>query len=238
MEIHELCYLFPEMADDELAAFSADVAKNGLIDPIIWTHDGRIIDGRHRHRVCCVLGITPEYREWNGESGSLLRFVVSRNLHRRNLAPGQRAALAAEIKPMIEAEIREELREKQREAARETNRKRREGNGAVSPNLGGDRPARNESAREAARVAGVSHSYVSDAERIRDASPETFDEVKAGAITIPEAKRRLAGEADGPQPEDHKHNFIKVSLDPLDAARTLRRHFQGERWAALIEAMS
>jgi len=38
------------MADDEFEALKADIAANGLREPI-WLHpDGRILDGRNRYR--------------------------------------------------------------------------------------------------------------------------------------------------------------------------------------------
>jgi hypothetical protein len=83
-EFHEVANIFPMMQGEEFDALKADIAANGLREPI-WLHpDGRIIDGRNRYRACCELSIEPEYHTWNG-SGSLVSFVVSLNLHRRHL---------------------------------------------------------------------------------------------------------------------------------------------------------
>ncbi len=84
---------------------------------------------------------------------------------------------------MIEAEIREELREKQRQAGKDAHRgKRKE---KVFPNSRKDLSAvPRDSTREAAKTVGVNPQYVSDAERIREKSPEAFDEVKAGRKLI------------------------------------------------------
>jgi hypothetical protein len=117
VESHDLCDLFPPMSKEELHELSGDMAKHGQLEPI-WVHRGKIIDGRHRFQVCCILGLTPAYQEWAGECGSILRFVVAKNLHRRHLGAGQKATLAVEILPRIEEEIREELRRKQREGGR------------------------------------------------------------------------------------------------------------------------
>jgi hypothetical protein len=71
--------------------------------------------------------------------------------------------------------------------------RRESGNGTVSDKNIEQRPRPARDARdEAASMLNVSPSYVSDAERIKEKSPETFAEVKAGKTTIPEAKRRLA----------------------------------------------
>lgn len=47
--------------------------------------------------------------------------------------------------------------------------------------------------KEAAAMMKVNHLYVSEADRIRDAAPAVFEPVKAGEMTIPEAKREIAG---------------------------------------------
>jgi N6-adenosine-specific RNA methylase IME4 len=94
------------MADDEFEALKADIAANGLREPI-WLHpDGRILDGRNRYRACCDLGLVPEYKTWDG-NGSLAAFVVSLNLHRRHLSSSQRAMIALDVLPMMEEEARE-----------------------------------------------------------------------------------------------------------------------------------
>src|SRR4051812_1988319 len=65
-EIHEVALLFPVMSDAEYAALRESIRAIGLTDPI-WTWQGKIIDGRHRLRVCIELGIEPKFREWDGK---------------------------------------------------------------------------------------------------------------------------------------------------------------------------
>src|SRR5262245_55582241 len=97
MEYHDICKLFPEVSDEEFRELGSDIGLKGLIDPI-WTHDGQIIDGRHRYRACIAVGKPPAFREWAGEGGSLIGFVISQNLSRRHLTTDQRAALGARLK--------------------------------------------------------------------------------------------------------------------------------------------
>ena len=94
-EVHELAELFPAMTPEEYEAFKADVEANGLRDPIT-TSEGKVVDGVHRLRACRELGVEPRFVEWDGV-GSLLSFVVARNMHRRHLTEAQRAMLAARI---------------------------------------------------------------------------------------------------------------------------------------------
>ncbi|MBA3714393.1 MAG: hypothetical protein H0W76_18355 [Pyrinomonadaceae bacterium] len=83
------------MSDAEFTALVNDIREHGLREAI-WTHEGKIIDGRNRFKACEKLGINPTYRKWNGK-GPLVSFVVSLNLHRRNLNESQRAMVAAKI---------------------------------------------------------------------------------------------------------------------------------------------
>lgn len=195
LPIHQVCAIFPEIDAEDFIALRDDIQAKGLMDPI-WTHDGQIIDGRHRYRACRDLGIEPAIREWAGEGGTIYEFVVSRNLVRRHLTTSQRAAIAAEIKPLIQAEIKAQSRAKASEAGRiggktagrgrPSSPDRRSGKNAQPPIT-----PRREARTEAATKLDVSPRSVTDAERIKAKSPETFEEVKAGKITLGEAKKRI-----------------------------------------------
>lgn len=108
MEFHEVASIFPMMDSPALAALTADITANGLREPV-WTQDGKIIDGRNRWQACEAAGIIPPTREWDGK-GSLVTFVVALNLHRRHLTSSQRAAIAADLEPLLAAEAKERQR--------------------------------------------------------------------------------------------------------------------------------
>lgn len=111
---HEVADIFPMMSGDEYEALKVDIAENGQREPI-WLHsDGRIIDGRNRHRACVDLDIAPHFRTWDG-NGSLVGFVVSLNLHRRHLDTGQRAMVGLKVKEALATEIAEQANERRRE---------------------------------------------------------------------------------------------------------------------------
>ena len=86
---HELATIFPPMTDEEYAALKADISVRGVLQPIyVWR--GEVIDGRHRYRACQELGLDPpvHYVEDHEEPEML---VLSSNMSRRHLNPGQRA---------------------------------------------------------------------------------------------------------------------------------------------------
>lgn len=91
-ELHPLCTFFPRLADDEFEALKADIAANGQTHPI-YTLDGMILDGGNRYRALAELGIEPRTVEYTG--GNPVQFVLSSNLRRRHLSPGQAAAIVS-----------------------------------------------------------------------------------------------------------------------------------------------
>lgn len=103
---HEASMIFPLLQGDEFEVLKADIAASGLLEAI-WLHpDGSILDGRNRHRACIETDTPPRFRTWDG-TGSPVMFVVSMNLHRRHLTSSQRAVIALDILPMLEAEAKE-----------------------------------------------------------------------------------------------------------------------------------
>jgi site-specific DNA-methyltransferase (adenine-specific) len=201
--VHEVCSLFPEMSDEEFAGLKAHIAEHGQQELIVM-HEGKVIDGRHRLKACRELGLAPKIMAWNGR-GSLVAFVVGKNLHRRNLTPGQRAAIAAEALDALEAEARQrqqaaggDKRSAAAKAARAGKAGRAattgEGDGSVvakSPQAVGAKPAP-KSRDVAAAQFGVSGRGVQDAKAVLDRAPELHAQVKAGTKKGSQARRELA----------------------------------------------
>lgn len=92
LELHPLCTLFPRLTGVEFSALVDDIESNGLRQPITLL-DGMVLDGGNRYRACIEAGVEPVFTEFVG--GSPVAFVLSANLHRRHLSPGQQAAIVA-----------------------------------------------------------------------------------------------------------------------------------------------
>ena len=174
MQAHPAANLFPMMNNDEYAALVADIHQHGQRDPI-WTLDGQIIDGRNRWSACRDLGIQAITREYTGATDmpSLINFVVSLNLKRRHLTSSQCAALATDIEKVLAEEA------KARQGARND----------ITEIFPESRAG--EARAQAAEIVGTNARYVSDAKKIAQQAPDLFDDVRSGAITIPEAKREI-----------------------------------------------
>jgi len=82
----------------------------------------KVLDGRNRLEACRLVGVEPKFEYLNGEIESPTLYVVSRNLHRRHLTSSQRAAIAAEMLPLL-----------QKEAQSRKDQRKRRSNGTFEP---------------------------------------------------------------------------------------------------------
>jgi ParB-like nuclease domain len=90
-EAHELANLLPMTSASEFANLKADIAANGLLQPI-WLFEGRILDGRNRYRACREIGYSfgaADFREFEGDYAAAEAFVFSTNFQRRQLSKAQ-----------------------------------------------------------------------------------------------------------------------------------------------------
>jgi len=204
MEFHDVASVFPPMCEQEYRALKADIAQNGLKQPVI-VHEGRIVDGRHRYRACVELGIEPPVVEWNGK-GSLVAFVVSMNLHRRHLATSQRALLAADLRPLFDAEARS------RQGARtDLGAKLRQGETGKA-------------SAQVAEIVGVSPRSVETASRVRQrAVPELMEAVRRGDVAVSTA----ALIADLAPEDQEKVISLQDKREMRKAAQEMRRTAAG-----------
>jgi len=214
MEFHEVSNIFPMMNDEEFAALKEDIQENGLIEPV-WLYEKEIIDGRNRYNACIELDIEPKYREWVGK-GSLISFVVSLNLKRRHLSSSQKAVIALEALPMIEAEAKE--RQKLSEG------RGKKGSQKIE-HLNSDK---GKSTQQAAKLFDTNRQYVSAVKKIKETSPEKLDSIKRGERTIAQIQKELKEEKKEKKatrkaeiPKNMPENRFKLICDDFHIANNL-----------------
>jgi hypothetical protein len=161
MQNHKLADTFPDMTPEEFAELCLSIETSGQREAIVAV-GGKILDGRHRYKACVKLGIRPVVRQYDPakDGTSPAQFVADRNLHRRSLTAGQRAAIGAELQEIIRAE---------REAA------------------GGEFETRTREA--AAKAAGCGETALAKAAKLKRDHPKQFAKVKAGEAGLDEAIR-------------------------------------------------
>ena len=171
MEFHPIANIFPMMSDEELSELSKDITSNGLRVPILL-HEGKILDGRSRYQACESSGVKPEYTEFEGDDP--LSHVLDLHLHRpkvRHLTTGQKAVVVAEWEY----------------AARGGLVGKRHHGGDDSRNIF-DPAWLDSAALQLAKALKVPLIYVSEALVIQRESPNRYQQVKSGEMSIPRAK--------------------------------------------------
>jgi hypothetical protein len=98
-EPHPLAALMPMMDDDAFANLKADIAKRGIEHPMT-TFQGLLLDGRNRMRAARELGLkltASNFKGFTGTTAEAEAFVISANLHRRQLNNKQKQEFAQKM---------------------------------------------------------------------------------------------------------------------------------------------
>lgn len=177
LEAHPAALFFPLLGEEEFKAFKADIATNGLHEPI-WLCDEKILDGRNRYRACLELGIVPAFRPYTGASP--VAFAWSLNGERRHLTNGQRSAIGVEMLPALHEEAKK----------RQVGGLRRGVNLPVPANLREREPQR-EAVETAAAIVGASATNIRYARAVKDRDPGTFEKIKTGELNVWGAYQRV-----------------------------------------------
>lgn len=217
--VHPAASIFPMMDSDELHLHTADIQKNGQREPIVL-YRGQILDGRNRLAACLTLGIEPHFCEIDESSPELFGefnpfdYVISLNLARRHLTKSQAAAIAAEHLPnfVAEAEVRKLAAQKLGGRGHKK---------TIGKNLPIVSAAAGKAVEKAAKAFGVSAETVRQAAKVKEASPDVHEQVKAGEITVNAAAKKISGDTPAPPSLhcDGNGQQIPVKLQPVFYAR-------------------
>lgn len=194
-EPHPLCTLFPRMDGTEFAALVADIRENGQREPIIL-HDGMILDGGNRYRACIEAGVEPQFMQFGG--GNLVTYVLSANLHRRHMTPGQQAAIVASAQDWAQAQTH-----------------------------GGDRKADQrdrvplDTVAARAAISGASEKTQKRADKVAKADPELAKKVAHGEVSLPAAVEQITGKRPGAKPQIEAPPVVDSAPDDADRPAAL-----------------
>lgn len=195
---HPATKIFPLMSEVELRALADDIAAHGLIVPI-ETHQGLVLDGRHRDLACEMVQVKARYRAAALNGMSPTEYVVTENFHRRHLTPDQRAIIALEVLPLFEAEAKKRQRL------------------SKGPGRKGSAIGRDLKGKAAAKVAaqfGVSERYVEMAKKIRLCQPELLHRVMVG-MPLRRAYREAAARRRQDEVERKRREGEQLSDDEM-----------------------
>lgn len=183
-EFHPYASVVPMLGQVELNALAADIQGNGLRHKIILL-DGMILDGRNRYKACNLVGVKPEFEEFNG-NGDPIAFIVSENLCRRHLTQSQKALAVAKIADLPR------------------------GNPGLksskTPTNSNSAQMRNKTVAEVAKDVEVSPRTVEQAKQVlRDAPKETIEKVERGEKSVATAVKEIKAEKAKEASSKEKH---------------------------------
>lgn len=217
---HPSADIFPMLGDPELHELAADIRTHGLREPIVLAA-GAVLDGRNRLRACQLAGVQPQFRTYEGDQPT--SYVIRTNLKRRHLSASQRAAVAVDVLPLLEAEAKERQQATQFCGKDDLGRPQRASAGELIPPPNHGAKSRD----QAGQKLEVSGKYVAEAKAIKERDPAAFEQVRSGQKTITQAKRELkerereARRADNrqkaaaaPNPLSLGTRFATLVLDP------------------------
>lgn len=202
MNIHPLAKYFPILEGEEYELLKQDIEKNGQLEPIVMV-DGQILDGVNRWRACRDLGIEPITEQYEGDDP--LSYVISLNVRRRHLTISQRAMLATEMLPELEA-------------------KRGTSESEDSPV---DLEGKHRSTTEAGILFGVSQPSVIRAKRVKEQAPERVDEIIKGKTTVGAVDEELRRSKPREKPLPQKHEPSWEDIPEVAGVLDILRAWKG-----------
>lgn len=104
---HEQAEFFPELSPKSYEALKDSINENGQINPI-YVYNGKIVDGRHRYKICQELNLQPILKELtDDEANNLSTFILGANAQfRTDLNSSKRASIALKFLPQLEIEAK------------------------------------------------------------------------------------------------------------------------------------
>ena len=200
--------LIPPLTDDEFQRLEKSILAEGVREPIITWND-TIIDGHNRYRICEKNGIDcPSVRREFESRDAAKIWICENQLGRRNLEPGQKAALAIE---RSEAEVRERARLRQVQAGIEYGKGSKLKLGVHGPQPMTEKGRTHEIL---AKQAGVSEATVKRVMGVKRKDPELYEMVKSGEVSARDAYRRVTSEK--PKTTDDGRRICTVCGKPID----------------------
>ncbi len=257
LEVHPVAALYPLLNEERFKELLSSVMTDGVIHPIIVDQKGRIVDGRNRARAWehasiifkdspewakthelkvdhRTFSVTPEGDQQEADclSGdiedAICQYIAAANLHRRHMAPEQKAAVILSVRQYRQKYAAECGRARAATQFKAGNQAAK-GKETVDLISGPPSPERDLHKKHAsstsgkiAEASGASRSVVDELAALQKSSPEAFAAVAAGEAKLkdvrekkPKKERPKVAE---PKPEDchaakAAHDKAQTTLD-------------------------
>lgn len=233
----ELRDLIPPLSEEEFEQLEKNVVAEGIRDPlVVWRQpDGHdmLIDGHNRFFISAHHAGIP-FKTVNMDFADMdeaKRWIILNQFGRRNLSAYDRSVLALKLKPIIAEKAKENQANHTEQGYQKS-----------------DKPVT--TAKELAKVAGVSHDTIHKVETIQNSGDQKLiDDVRSGETTINRAYQAIKGtEIKTKSPAQIKREHLEsaqrqheqfqqskvVSMDDIAKDRQNRRTLAREQYQSLI----
>jgi hypothetical protein len=161
--------VMPDLSESEYAELKADIELRGVMVAVEYDEHDNVLDGHHRIRACKELGIEdwPKVRRLGLSDDAKRLHAFALNAKRRQLTASQRAILALDILPLLEAEAARRMASTQfGSTATET---------FQEPGS---------AAAKAAKIVGANERYIYTAKQIQKSDPERIERIRRGEDSL------------------------------------------------------
>lgn len=188
MKWHPASCIFPMLDESGLQSLADDIRQHGQREPVVL-FEGMVLDGRNRWMACKMAGIAPKTREFTGTRTAALAYVWSLNFERRHLNDSQSAICEAERKK-LDSQYAAELEALKKEKAKRANVGK-----PSSQKIARTEWDNRSTASQRASAVGTNRTYIREADKIVSERPDLATKIKAGELTIPQARAEIKRDA-------------------------------------------
>ena len=158
--------LIPPLADEEYRQLEENCLKEGIRDSlVVWDNDGEfvLIDGHNRYKIAQKHNLPYNHKRMEfPDRESVKRWIILNQFGRRNLSAYDRSILALKLKPIIAEQAKKKLSSHTEQGYQKSDKAEH-------------------TAKELAKVAGVSHDTIHKVEVIQN-SGDIFGKAKPQSI--------------------------------------------------------
>ena len=202
--------IFPEAGAEDFSRLLADMEKNGFDAAMpVTLYQGAILDGWNRHRAAVQLGITPQTTVFLGDDTAAVNYTLRTN-KRRNLSSSQWAAVAVEADELLTS-IRAAVEVERRVKISEARQNGPQVDADETRQLIAQSADDQKTAHKAAELFNTNRTYINEAAKLKESSPDAFERVKSGAATITQVKREIKEKKREARREENRAKVAEVA---------------------------
>lgn len=206
--------LIPPLSDEEFEQLEKNCCAYGIRDSLVVGvfpgSDGEVlVDGYNRYKIAakCNLSFTQKRIDFASREKAI-EWIILNQFGRRNLSAYDRSVLALRLKPIMAEKAKKNMLATQK-------------NESASAFQKSDKQVN--TAKELAKVAGVSHDTIHKVEVIQEKAPEEIKQkVKSGELSINQAHKQVI-------------NKLVKPKDPVKEAKERHEQFQEAKQNSVID---